>query len=700
VAGCAITRSTANCCNGHDQIAGGNNERGTLVTLVIKRRAKRWLVPLIAATTAGVGAVGNPSASAGITCNPLVVNDDNYTVPFGHVLSVPMPGLLANDSGTGLHVQTSWGQALGNPDPSDDTSFLGNATIDYASPTVRDRRGGFTYTPDPDPNNPFAGIDQFDYWVIDTCGDEDTATAYITVVPTVVDSTYATPVDTPLVVPVQSGFLAPDLGIDTFNLDFDTTTAAGGTVDDGGNFDGSFTYTPPLGFAGVDSFQYRVPDLDDDITYSASVHLRVGGPPAPTAVIAVAGNRSAIVSWKPPQSASPVSSYTVTASPGGISTTASSGPIFVTGLDNGTRYTFTVHANNAAGPGAESDPSKPVTPAGPPGAPMNVHGSVSGGTLTATWTTPSANGAPIKSYTVRASDVNKTTTVTTTHLGAAIRDLAAGVYTVTVRATNAAGTGTWSVPSNAVTLTAARRGYWMLGSDGSVHGFGNAAQLGSATRPVVAIASRRDGSGYWVTDARGTVSSFGAAASHGGRPPLLAGEVVSTISSTPSGEGYWLFTNRGRAFGFGDAPVFGDMRNTRLNGPIIASVATPTGRGYYMVGRDGGVFGFGDARFHGSTGGIRLNKPIVGIAPTSDNRGYWLVGSDGGVFGFDAPFRGSMGSVRLNRAINGIVAFGNGYLMVASDGGIFGFSDLPFLGSLASHPLAAPVIGITAFAAT
>lgn len=74
-----------------------------------------------------------------------------------------------------------------------------------------------------------------------------------------------------------------------------------------------------------------------------------------------------------------------------------------------------------------------------------------------------------------------------------------------------------------------------------------------------------------------------------------------------------------------------------------------------------------------------------------------MVGRDGGVFAFHVPFRGSMGGRRLNKPVVGVVGYGNGYLMVGSDGGVFNFSDKPFLGSLAGHPPAYPIVTIVAF---
>ncbi len=75
-------------------------------------------------------------------------------------------------------------------------------------------------------------------------------------------------------------------------------------------------------------------------------------PGAPTGVTATPGNGQATVSFKLPTNGTvPITNCTVTSNPGGITVTDSGSPITVSGLTNGTAYTFTVQATNKIGTG-------------------------------------------------------------------------------------------------------------------------------------------------------------------------------------------------------------------------------------------------------------------------------------------------------------------------------------------------------------
>ena len=91
-------------------------------------------------------------------------------------------------------------------------------------------------------------------------------------------------------------------------------------------------------------------------------------PDAPTIGTATGGNASASVTFTAPANVggSAITSYTVVSSPTGITGTGASSPVTVSGLSNGTAYTFTVFATNAYGPSPLSAASNSVTPVAPP----------------------------------------------------------------------------------------------------------------------------------------------------------------------------------------------------------------------------------------------------------------------------------------------------------------------------------------------
>ncbi len=135
----------------------------------------------------------------------------------------------------------------------------------------------------------------------------------------------------------------------------------------------------------------------------------------PTAVVARSDNASATVSWTAPLAPLVVDSYLVSAFRYGalVATRSVAAPeqaVIVTGLSNGTAYTFTVTAQTPLGASAASAPSAPVVPAAPrrsmrrPGDPRNVVAVPAVGSVTLSWSPAPALGGQITSYLVTVFD--------------------------------------------------------------------------------------------------------------------------------------------------------------------------------------------------------------------------------------------------------------------------------------------------------
>jgi hypothetical protein len=189
----------------------------------------------------------------------------------------------------------------------------------------------------------------------------------------------------------------------------------------------------------------------EDQGWTASIPT-VSAPSAPTNVSAVRGDGQATVSWSAAaDNGSTITGYTATSSPGGKTcTTTGALQCTVTGLSNGTSYTFTVTATNGVGPGPASSPSTAVVPAGLPGAPTGVSATAGNTSALVSWTAPSSNGSAITGYTATSSPGGKTCSTTSTPQ-CTVSGLTNGTsYTFTVTASNGVGTGSASSPSTAV----------------------------------------------------------------------------------------------------------------------------------------------------------------------------------------------------------------------------------------------------------
>ena len=180
-------------------------------------------------------------------------------------------------------------------------------------------------------------------------------------------------------------------------------------------------------------------------------------PGAPTIGTATAGLRNASVTFTAPADPGyPTSlTYTATSSPGGFTGTGSTSPITVTGLANGTAYTFTVTATNGYGTGPASSASNSTTTYSVPGAPTIGTATQTGQTTaTVSFTAPASNGGvTITSYTAVSSPGGITGTLNQAGSGTiSVSGLTAGTsYTFTVYATNSIGNGPSSSSSNQIT---------------------------------------------------------------------------------------------------------------------------------------------------------------------------------------------------------------------------------------------------------
>lgn len=154
--------------------------------------------------------------------------------------------------------------------------------------------------------------------------------------------------------------------------------------------------------------------------FEYSAVLFTAAPQPPTDVSGVAGDGQVTVSWAPPadDGGSPIEEYTATAAPGGATCSTGNTSCVLSGLTNGTPYTFTVTARNAIGasaPSAQSGAVTPLAPVNPPPvspppvspppvtpvqAPAKVTGlksTVRKGTVKVTWmATPSATNYRVR----------------------------------------------------------------------------------------------------------------------------------------------------------------------------------------------------------------------------------------------------------------------------------------------------------------
>ncbi|WP_082485711.1 MULTISPECIES: DUF4347 domain-containing protein [unclassified Acidovorax] len=185
----------------------------------------------------------------------------------------------------------------------------------------------------------------------------------------------------------------------------------------------------------IDGVGNSIPAYNGGSTHTVNV---LTAPGAPTIGTATPGDAQASVTFSAPASngGSAITTYTATANPGGATGTCA-GPAActatVTGLDNGTAYTFTVTATNGVGTSTASGASNSVTPKGNQTITFANPGPQSFGTSPTLTATASSGLTP--------TFTSSTTGVCTITSGGTLTFVTAGSCTIDA---DQAGNGTWN----------------------------------------------------------------------------------------------------------------------------------------------------------------------------------------------------------------------------------------------------------------
>jgi hypothetical protein len=372
---------------------------------------------------------------------------------------------------------------------------------------------------------------------------------------------------------------------------------------------------------------------------------------APTIGTATAGDGQVSVTFTAPGSngGSAITTYTATANPGGAFGTCA-GPAAciatVTGLSNGTAYTFTVTATNAIGTSMASGMSNSATPKGNQTITFNNPGSQNFGT------TPTLSATVTSGLTVTFS--SSTTGVCTTTNGGALTFVTAGTCTIDADQAgntvwNAATTATQSFTVNAVVPGAPTIGTATGGDTQATVIFTAPTSMGGAA--IVA-------SGYTVTanpgGATGTGSSSpitvtgltnGVAYTFTVTATNSAGTGAASAASnsvTPIGTQTITFTNPG-AQNFGTTPA---LSATSTSGLTVSFTSSTTG---VCTITSGGVLTFiaagtctinadqaGNSSFLTATQ-VSQSFTVNAVAPGAPNVGNATAGDTQASVAFTAP---------------------------------------------------------------
>ena len=163
-----------------------------------------------------------------------------------------------------------------------------------------------------------------------------------------------------------------------------------------------------FGLANGTSYTFAVTATNAGGTGAASVPSPTVTTPslpgAPTGLAATASDAAVVLVWTEPSSTGgrALTGYIVVPSPAAPSAVFAvvGARASITGLANGTAYTFTVHATTTVGNGPASDPSGAVTPVAPPSGLAYLSNPAVYTRGSAITNTPNIGGGPVASYAI------------------------------------------------------------------------------------------------------------------------------------------------------------------------------------------------------------------------------------------------------------------------------------------------------------
>ncbi|MCC6992188.1 MAG: cadherin-like domain-containing protein [Acidobacteria bacterium] len=367
-------------------------------------------------------------------CSPPTSTNDGYAAVFNTALTVPAPGVLANDTSPSGAVLSA---ALVAPPASGSVSLNAN--------------GSFTYPP----NTGFAGADSFTYRASSSAGSSGVATVTISVAPAPTTVQAPTNVYAYLIAGnvVTLRWTPPATGPvpATYILEGGVTPGQTLAALPTGSGLPVFTFTAPNG-----AFYLRLKSAGGGQTSAASNEIRVFvnqpvAPSAPANLLGLADGSVLGLTWRQTfGGGTPTGAILDVSGPVSASLPLAATESFsFSNVPAGT-FTFSLRAANTSGTSPSSNSVTLAFPGGCTGVPQTPAGFLAynvGNTLHVLWEPPSS-GAAVSGYVLNVSGAFTGT------FPLPLRGLSApvppGTYTFTVRAVNSCGSSPATAPQTVV----------------------------------------------------------------------------------------------------------------------------------------------------------------------------------------------------------------------------------------------------------